>query len=1295
MSSNQTLEDGSNEKESEVDSEPPSNDSSRCSSATGVKTNHGQARKKKVSLFNASMLARQVLVKGHSNISDTVSQVRRYTHVAEAETSIKSEHIQTMQKKWKEAKGGLNEKQFIEVFREVLAAEWGQDRLEDACKHLFTMMDTNGDKEVDWGEFVEYITKGLIEKDTLEHEQENPVMVSTGKRATPHMQKIVRIVHLDDPPRFFTICERGIACIWNAQLEKISVVHLDKKEFGSVRSLLRVIDGAYIPTAAQVCAATNARDLRVYNANDGHCTIRVNFPEILQTMDFCGARGGSEDSYLALGDFKGAITLLTFHKLSQPLFSNLRARGVVEESKSNANFLSSQTGPARKKEQSTVILNWKDIPTKTSYDRRKKSGIEENKIVQPIVMLSRTLVHHGDIGAMNEACLRVKMIPDIDSVVSIASSSSRSMVVLDFKLMHERRFHIQGGVACVDYCERRKLLVTGGRGCIVHIWNPFIPNIPDAELAGHKHPIHHIQVNSGRSQVISCDANDTLKIWSITDHVCLNTFVKIIPRMPTPNTIQEFSSRFHDFLWHDQSQALLIASFTTLAVVELARDSASAVDGGMDYPVTSMCYVPLYNLIVTGDQGGNIASWDLATGARAMEYLNGHKEAAVTDLGVGFQGKRLISCGSDGDLLVWSILSGIVLQRLDATGAELTAFLYARSLHLIFAVGWGGRACGLDADHEVDVARAPILVRKDAGVSVMDMGSDDILCIDGIGDDIVAGGNAKGIIKLWDLRWKKESRKFSFETYRQLLVKQNTTRESKFRTAPSERNDLKEVPSHVLDDIFGHKLKPIRCIKWIKERLKSGDANLRAATLITSHDGGYLTFWAPVTGSVLGMFYVTDDQTESEYITCMQLDSQNLTLWTSDTSGWIKSFDISNYCTDGPDTTRLTAKKTWQAHHNAISSFYIHEDMGTVATASADCSIRLWHQDGKYIGSFGGIKLWDFRLPNSVSLSMPSKSKMQSILSVAAAAKNQKMHENTKQTEESTENSQTEAGDSSKVIEDDEKETKKTIENSTDTTNEKTPWEEEEKSENQDDRDMLVSEEDAAAIAASFQEGGRRSRRSSVAAAQALSSHITKLDQTSILDEIHESASLEEARKAPRISHVPSDFILDVPAPIWSRRSSGNNSTRPSWNRTSGMIAEVDEDRFGFLPSIHRGDSAPTSRQRRGHRKRSTSAPVMVSSRVLAKATNALEKSRLRESRLGSAYTNKARNWSTDRINKRQGSSISTRTQSMESEKTGMFLCTPFTALQLAETTSFQVRREPSCVVLEKASLNRVEGRRR
>lgn len=33
------------------------------------------------------------------------------------------------------------------------------------------------DKEVDWGEFVEYITKGLIEKDTLEHEQENPVMV--------------------------------------------------------------------------------------------------------------------------------------------------------------------------------------------------------------------------------------------------------------------------------------------------------------------------------------------------------------------------------------------------------------------------------------------------------------------------------------------------------------------------------------------------------------------------------------------------------------------------------------------------------------------------------------------------------------------------------------------------------------------------------------------------------------------------------------------------------------------------------------------------------------------------------------------------------------------------------------------------------------------------------------------------------------------------------------------------------------------------------------------------------------
>lgn len=145
------------------------------------------------------------------------------------------------------------------------------------------------------------------------------------------------------------------------------------------------------------------------------------------------------------------------------------------------------------------------------------------------------------------------------------------------------------------------------------------------------------------------------------------------------------------------------------------------------------------------------------------------------------------------------------------------------------------------------------------------------------------------------------------------------------------------------------------------------------ATLITSHDGGYLTFWAPVTGSVLGkLTIITVTQirysfirnvlrdwrsdriwiynmyavglsesyiVDSQYFFCFSLCLLNFALYSRTRLGGSRvlifpsnhALSLQNenlnefvysYCMDGPDTTRLTAKKTWQVNDCRVGTRY-------------------------------------------------------------------------------------------------------------------------------------------------------------------------------------------------------------------------------------------------------------------------------------------------------------------------------------------------------------------------------------
>ena len=123
-------------------------------------------------------------------------------------------------------------------------------------------MDTNRDLAVDWSEFCQYIAKGLAEKEIVDHEQENPVMMCAQKFNSKHLGRIVRFESYSSPTRFVSICDDAIACFWNSKMTITQVTHMDSASFISPRASLKVTDACYMPNASTIVICTNARDMR-------------------------------------------------------------------------------------------------------------------------------------------------------------------------------------------------------------------------------------------------------------------------------------------------------------------------------------------------------------------------------------------------------------------------------------------------------------------------------------------------------------------------------------------------------------------------------------------------------------------------------------------------------------------------------------------------------------------------------------------------------------------------------------------------------------------------------------------------------------------------------------------------------------------------------------------------------------------------------------------------------------------------------------------------------------------------
>ena len=86
-------------------------------------------------------------------------------------------------------------------------------------------------------------------------------------------------------------------------------------------------------------------------------------------------------------------------------------------------------------------------------------------------------------------------------------------------------------------------------------------------FVGHLSPIVQVTFNAEYDQIISVDTLEIIKIFSVTDQVCLNTLSDVIP-----HTMMFMRQPLASFIWHAASQSVLTCSGSELHVLQLSRD---------------------------------------------------------------------------------------------------------------------------------------------------------------------------------------------------------------------------------------------------------------------------------------------------------------------------------------------------------------------------------------------------------------------------------------------------------------------------------------------------------------------------------------------------------------------------------------------------------------------------------------------------------------------------------------------------------------------------------------------------
>ncbi|XP_016071182.1 PREDICTED: WD repeat-containing protein 49 [Miniopterus natalensis] len=817
----------------------------------------------------------------------------------------------------------MSREEFMQTMTEIVG--WGT---KEEYGKLFDKVDVAQDGFINWDKLTSFMLLTLYENDERAKATVVPQWKDLEFLPVKHKDTIQKVVFLKSSSRYLTISKEGLLGIWgeNLKLQETLPITSDATKLKH----LWVTSLVSLENVNKIAVAFTTKEICFYDLlSKEQFPCQYKLQGLKGTpicMDYWYDPLDANESVLSFGDITGKVQAIIFTMALISLFE--RPASACED------------------EEPAMTINWAEL----------LSGYHKC-----CYTLEHTL-HHGDW------VRQVFYNASLDAIISCTTNNANT-VVLAWREKSKKRlqmtsFNIAQGIHAFDYHSRLNLIATAGIDNKVCLWNPYVVSKPAGVLWGHSASVIGVQFFAARKQLFSFSKDKVLRLWDIQHQLSIQRIACSFPKS------QDFRCLFH----FDEAHGRLFISFNhQLALLAMEREVSKRVKSHKN-SVTCVLYNSVLKQVISSDVGSTVCFWMIDTGQKIKQFTGCHGNAEISTMALDANEMRLLTGSTDGTIKIWDF-NGYCHHTLNVgqDGAvDISQILVLK--RTILVTGW---------DRAITVFRPQNFNQFFIQPEEWKGGirhRDDIVCAAFLPPQTLVTGSYDGEIILWN-NSTENAHYVLHPDYQRLLQSKSDTEPQKLLSAGKSCSS--SSPPTADQAILGacsfetgtqsHNAVMRLCFLEARKNVAvTGGANL-----VSCGGSGYVRFWDTFKKQLLAEFLAHSGVGPI----IMATDKLNRYLATGDLDGWLKIWNIEEYCLNSSKSKVTQAPallRSFQPHEDQISSLEMCERGGRslIVSSSADCSICVTDVCSAPVWIFGQAKHW--QIENCSSLPKKDNNLMES-----------------------------------------------------------------------------------------------------------------------------------------------------------------------------------------------------------------------------------------------------------------------------------------------------------------------------